>query len=81
MSKKLVFLFAILLFSTFVTANAQKLPTDELSTTFAPMKWRSIGPFRGGRSNAAAGVIGDPRTYYMGTTGGGVLKTVDKGNN
>ncbi len=43
------------------------------------MKWRSIGPFRGGRSVAVSGVIGDPRTYYMGTTGGGLWKTEDMG--
>ncbi|MDG1104718.1 MAG: glycosyl hydrolase [Cyclobacteriaceae bacterium] len=43
------------------------------------MKYRSIGPFRGGRANAGTGVIGDPLTYYMGTTGGGVWKTSDAG--
>lgn len=43
------------------------------------MKWRSIGPFRGGRSVAAHGVPGDPKTYYMGTTGGGLWKTEDMG--
>ena len=43
------------------------------------MKYRSIGPFRGGRSVAASGVPGDPTTYYMGTTGGGVWKTTDIG--
>ena len=43
------------------------------------MKWRSIGPFRGGRANAGTGVVGDPKTYYMGTTGGGVWKTEDMG--
>lgn len=43
------------------------------------MKWRSIGPFRGGRSVASTGVVGDPKTYYMGTTGGGLWKTEDMG--
>ena len=43
------------------------------------MKWRSIGPFRGGRSVAGTGVVGDPKTYYMGTTGGGLWKTDDMG--
>ena len=42
-------------------------------------KWRTIGPFRGGRSVASTGVIGDPLTYYMGSTGGGVWKTTDAG--
>ena len=56
-----------------------KAPADELSKALAPLKWRSIGPFRGGRANAGTGVVGDPRTYYMGTTGGGVWKTINAG--
>ncbi len=43
------------------------------------MKWRLVGPFRGGRSVAVEGVVGRPRTYYMGSTGGGVWKTTDAG--
>jgi photosystem II stability/assembly factor-like uncharacterized protein len=43
------------------------------------MKWRCIGPSRGGRSVAVAGVPGDRLTYYMGATGGGVWKTEDAG--
>ncbi len=46
---------------------------------FKPLKFRNIGPFRGGRSVTASGVIGDPMTYYMGTTGGGLWKTEDAG--
>lgn len=46
---------------------------------FSKMKWRNIGPSRGGRSVAVAGVPGDPLTYYMGGTGGGVWKTTDAG--
>ncbi|MEY3368045.1 MAG: hypothetical protein RI973_1200, partial [Bacteroidota bacterium] len=53
----------------------------DLNTRFQPMKWRSIGPFRGGRSVAVSGVTGDVGTYYMGTTGGGLWKTDDLGNN
>ena len=48
-------------------------------TYFAPLKYRNIGPFRGGRSVTATGVIGDPLTYYMGITGGGLWKTSDAG--
>lgn len=48
---------------------------------FKPVKWRSIGPFRGGRSVCASGVPGDINTYYMGTTGGGLWKTDDLGLN
>jgi len=43
------------------------------------LKWRNIGPFRGGRSVTSTGVVGQPMTYYMGTTGGGIWKTTDDG--
>ncbi|MBD1261548.1 glycosyl hydrolase [Maribacter polysiphoniae] len=46
---------------------------------FHGLKWRNIGPFRGGRSVASTGVVKQPMTYYMGSTGGGVWKTVDDG--
>lgn len=44
------------------------------------MKYRDIGPFRGGRSLTAAGIPGDPTTYYFGATGGGVWKSTDGAN-
>src|SRR2546425_3501959 len=44
---------------------------------FKGMKYRAIGPFRGGRSLTAAGIPGDPTTYYFGSTGGGVWKSTD----
>ena len=47
---------------------------------FQAMKWRNVGPFRGGRSTAVSGVIGQPDLYYMGTTGGGLWRTQDGGN-
>ncbi len=46
---------------------------------FQPLKWRCIGPYRGGRSVAVCGVKDQPQTYYMGTTGGGLWKTDDMG--
>jgi photosystem II stability/assembly factor-like uncharacterized protein len=49
------------------------------SKLFQTMKYRNIGPFRGGRSTAVAGVEEDIRTYYMGATGGGLWKTSDAG--
>ncbi|MGD2295892.1 MAG: glycosyl hydrolase, partial [Candidatus Aminicenantes bacterium] len=45
------------------------------------MQWRSIGPYRGGRATAVAGVPHQPYTYYFGATGGGVWKTQDGGLN
>ena len=43
------------------------------------LQWRSIGPFRGGRSTAVTGVPGKPNLYYFGATGGGVWRTTDGG--
>jgi photosystem II stability/assembly factor-like uncharacterized protein len=48
---------------------------------YAAMRWRNIGPLRGGRSVAAAGSEARPNEYWMGTTGGGVFKTTDGGVN
>jgi photosystem II stability/assembly factor-like uncharacterized protein len=45
------------------------------------LQWRSIGPFRGGRSTAVAGVASQPMVFYFGGTGGGVWKTTDGGIN
>ncbi|MBX3115093.1 MAG: hypothetical protein KF836_11050 [Fimbriimonadaceae bacterium] len=60
-----------------VIANAQiDKPTHPI---LADLKWRSVGPYKGGRSSAVSGVIGDPKTFYMGTTGGGLWKTTDEG--
>ncbi|MFC1640120.1 WD40/YVTN/BNR-like repeat-containing protein [Gemmatimonadota bacterium] len=46
---------------------------------FQDMEWRNIGPFRGGRSVAVAGVVQDHLTYYFGGVGSGVWKTKDAG--
>ena len=46
---------------------------------YSGMKWRSIGPYRGGRVLAVSGVIGDPETFYFGGTGSGVWKTTNGG--
>jgi photosystem II stability/assembly factor-like uncharacterized protein len=60
------------------------IPDDALAqgydeNLFSALEWRSIGPFRGGRVVAVAGVPSQPYVYYMGGTGGGVWKTVDGG--
>ena len=51
------------------------------TSLYSALKWRSIGPYRGGRSAAVTGVKGKPSLFYMGSTGGGVWKTIDGGNN
>jgi photosystem II stability/assembly factor-like uncharacterized protein len=46
---------------------------------YGGLRWRLVGPFRGGRAIAACGVQGDPNTFYFGAVGGGVWKTTDAG--
>ncbi|MDZ4148869.1 MAG: glycosyl hydrolase [Flavobacteriaceae bacterium] len=70
--KKLHLSFLLLLFTGSLLAQ-------DANTYFKPLKYRNIGPFRGGRSVTGTGVVGDPLTYYMGTTGGGLWKTNDGG--
>ncbi len=87
MNKKIT-LFSLLVFLSFsaFAQNSKKELAAKTNTTavdlnsyFKPVKWRNIGPFRGGRSVCATGVVGDITTYYMGTTGGGLWKTEDMG--
>src|SRR3989441_12195435 len=54
--------------------NATPAPKNE-DPTFKGMKYRPIGPFRGGRSLTASGIPGDPTTYYFGGSWGGALKS------
>ncbi len=58
--------------------NAAPPPVLE-DSLFHGLQWRNIGPFRGGRSVTSTGVVGQPMTYYMGSTGGGIWKTTDDG--
>ena len=76
---KQLFLSATLFFAA-LNIYSQRDSTD-LDKYFKPVKWRCIGPFRGGRSNCATGVVGNPAVYYQGTTGGGLWKTEDMGLN
>ena len=66
--------FSLLLLFLISSSFAQSI-----DSIFNSVKYRNIGPFRGGRSVAASGVVGDPMTYYMGNTGGGLWKTEDGG--
>ena len=56
-------------------ALAQSLP----SSLFDGLNWRLVGPFRGGRAEAVAGIPGNPNVYYFGAVAGGVFKTSDGG--
>ncbi len=65
----------VILVSPFTPARGQEIDRQ----LFQGMEWRNIGPFRGGRSVAVAGVASDPFTYYFGGVGSGVWKTTDAG--
>jgi photosystem II stability/assembly factor-like uncharacterized protein len=58
-----------------VAAVAQAVPPELVNG----LKWRLIGPFRGGRAVAVAGVPGDSTTFYFGAVNGGIWKTTDAG--
>ena len=60
-----------------VSVHAQGTAYD--TSLFSALSWREIGPYRGGRSVAAAGSAARPNEYWMGTPGGGVFKTTDGG--
>ncbi|MBK9732984.1 MAG: glycosyl hydrolase [Chitinophagaceae bacterium] len=61
------------------TVAADKYPGGYDPLFLQGMRWRSIGPWRGGRSLAVCGVAGNPQLYYFGAVGGGVWKTTDGG--
>ena len=80
---KLLLLALLILPITLQSQRRKKQSTEPIATVqdsvFHGLKWRNIGPFRGGRSVASSGVVGQPMTYYQGTVGGGVWKTTDDG--
>ena len=55
-------------------------PRDPFEDLWKNLEWREVGPFRGGRSCAVAGIPQDRSTYYFGAAGGGVWKTDDAGD-
>jgi photosystem II stability/assembly factor-like uncharacterized protein len=76
-------LLSTLLLSFFLT-EAQKKTTPPPTLAFdqalySGIKWREVGPYRGGRSCTVTGVPGNPNLYYFGTVGGGVWRTKDAG--
>ena len=62
------------------TSAATPTSSNVNADLYKGLKWRNIGPFRGGRSNAVSGVVNNDMLYYTGYTGGGVWKTDDAGS-
>ena len=63
------------------TASAQASPHMLDENLFSAMKWRQVGPFRGGRALAVTGVPGEPSVFYFGAASGGIWKSTDTGTN
>lgn len=80
-------ILALLLFFPFANIQAQKKSTakpvadNSDSILLSKVKYRLIGPWRGGRSGAVSGSYKSKNTFYFGSTGGGVWKTTDGGSN
>ncbi len=69
-----IFLITAILLTAF-NINAQQFD----SSLYSGLRWRMIGPFRAGRVNAVSGVVGQADTYYFGSVGGGVWKSLNSG--
>ncbi|MDA9669530.1 glycosyl hydrolase, partial [Flavobacteriaceae bacterium] len=85
LSIKLVSITSLLFLIGFQLTNAQSKKRNKKSIISYPeriyssLEYRSIGPYRGGRSSAVTGVEGKPNLFYFGAAGGGVWKTENGG--
>jgi photosystem II stability/assembly factor-like uncharacterized protein len=73
--RNLAFLALLLIIFAAVSAFAQQFNEN----LYQNMRWRMIGPFRGGRTVGAAGIPSQPNVFYIGVNNGGVWKTTDAG--
>lgn len=69
------------MFGLTISTDTTSAQQPAASNPLAGLRWRNIGPFRGGRSVAVSGVLSQPNVYYFGSVGGGVYKTTDGGVN
>ncbi|MFT4769814.1 MAG: photosystem II stability/assembly factor-like uncharacterized protein [Glaciecola sp.] len=72
--------FFVALLTTLCLSSTASAADSVDAGLYQTMAYRNIGPFRGGRVTAVAGIDGDPLTYYFGATGGGVWKTNSAGS-
>ncbi len=80
MRKLLLLVSLFLVTDSFAQKKNQPAPSQD-EVYFSKMKYRLVGPFRGGRSGAVAGSYKNKNIFYFGATGGGVWKTNDGGSN
>ena len=78
-TRRLLLLLAVGVIALHERAVPAQQPAAISPALFAEMRWRAIGPSRGGRTKSAAGHASQPYTFYMGVCNGGVWKTIDAG--
>src|SRR5687767_5155067 len=81
---RVILMLAIVMTWAITSSVIQVRPAEEQNTLVDPvlyqgLRYRSVGPHRGGRVTAVAGVRTQPATFYMGATGGGIWKTTNYG--
>src|ERR1700694_3007410 len=90
MIRQTLALIFILLVSSFSFAQTKSKPASQSAPSavttvgeklFGAMRWRQVGPFRGGRVLAVTGIEGEPNVFYFGAASGGVWKSTDAGAN
>ena len=82
MKKILSLLILFLIFADVLAQRKKKnnnLNPNTISYELPNIKWRSVGPYRGGRSATVSGSTSSKSTFYFGSTGGGVWKTTNSG--
>ncbi|HEX6464840.1 MAG TPA: hypothetical protein VFZ98_10315, partial [Vicinamibacterales bacterium] len=83
MGQKRIIAASLLIAGVLIAGKLPRIRAESASeiapALFGGLKWRMVGPFRGGRVNAVTGVAGQPNTFYFGSVGGGVWKSMNAG--
>ena len=81
--KKILSILILFIISSDVLAQRKNRKNNSSSNTISfeipDINWRSVGPYRGGRSATVTGSTNSKSTFYFGATGGGVWKTTNSG--
>jgi photosystem II stability/assembly factor-like uncharacterized protein len=78
MIRRVAVVLSLVMLGSFTFAQTERKVDESL---FSGLRWRQVGPFRGGRALAVTGVPGDPNVFYFGAASGGVWKSTDTGVN
>lgn len=79
MKQIVLFILALLVADVCAQKKPQSSTLSFDAALYSGIRWREVGPYRGGRSCTVTGVVGNPNLYYFGTVGGGVWRTKDAG--